>query len=91
MGDIQYLAPLALVLGIIARKRIRNNPSLKGNGLAITGIILGGIGSIFIFFSYFRYGLRWGEVISLLELGLLIWGAFYLNKRIEHYLLMHLK
>ena len=35
-------APIALVLGIMALVRINKDPKLKGNGLAITGIVLAG-------------------------------------------------
>ncbi|MFO1532459.1 MAG: DUF4190 domain-containing protein [Thermoplasmatota archaeon] len=35
---------IALILGIVARKNIRQNPSMKGDGLALTGIILGAVG-----------------------------------------------
>jgi len=33
----------ALVLGIIALVQIKNNPGQKGNGMAITGIVIGGL------------------------------------------------
>lgn len=37
---------VAIVMGIVARKELKRNPSLKGDGLALTGLILGIVGLV---------------------------------------------
>lgn len=37
---------VAIVLGVLARKEIRANPGLKGDGMALTGLILGIVGMV---------------------------------------------
>ena len=36
-------SPLGIIFGIVALREIKNNPNLKGRGLAIAGIVIGGI------------------------------------------------
>ncbi|MFH1134176.1 MAG: DUF4190 domain-containing protein [Nanoarchaeota archaeon] len=38
------IAPLGIVFGIIALNEIHNNKGIRGKGLAIAGIVLGGLG-----------------------------------------------
>ena len=45
------LAIVGLVLGIIALTQIKHNPGQKGKGLAITGVVLGGIGVVLLCLS----------------------------------------
>ena len=41
------LEPVAVVLGVVARRRIReSNGALKGDGLALTGIVIGVVGFV---------------------------------------------
>jgi hypothetical protein len=37
------VGPVAMVLGFVSRSRIAKDPSLKGEGMALAGIIIGGI------------------------------------------------
>jgi hypothetical protein len=53
LGILSLLAPLGIVLGIIAivlgslaRKEIQADPGLEGDGMALAGIITGAIGSV---------------------------------------------
>lgn len=48
LSSFGILPLLSVIMGIISVKKINSgNNSLKGKGLAITGIILGGLGLIF--------------------------------------------
>jgi len=38
--------PVGLVLGIVAINQINNDPSQKGKGLAVAGIVLGSLGAV---------------------------------------------
>ena len=40
------LGVVAVVLGTMARKEIRENPNLEGDGMALAGIITGAIGAV---------------------------------------------
>ncbi len=40
------LGAVAVVLGTMARKEIRENPNLDGDGMALAGIITGAIGAV---------------------------------------------
>ncbi len=40
------LGVVAVVLGTMARKEIRENPNLDGDGMALAGIITGAIGAV---------------------------------------------
>jgi len=42
--------PAGLVLGIVAIAQIKNNPNLKGKGLAIAGIIVSSLGVLLVLF-----------------------------------------
>jgi hypothetical protein len=43
-------SPLALIAGILAIREMRRNPKKHGMGRAIFGIVMGGIGTICLFF-----------------------------------------
>ena len=58
------LGPTALILGILGLRYVRANPSAKGTGHAITGIVLGSLELL----------ANWGGVIALLVLILM--GSF---------------
>lgn len=47
-GFLGLAAPVGLVLGVVARKQIRQDPSQHGEGLAWGGIIAGGIISLML-------------------------------------------
>jgi hypothetical protein len=53
LGILSLVAPLGIVLGIIAivlgslaRKEIQASPDLEGDGMALAGIITGAVGSV---------------------------------------------
>ncbi len=47
-----FCAPLGIVLGGVALSQIKKDSSQTGQGLAIAGIILGVVGSIYIVFNF---------------------------------------
>lgn len=55
---------LALVFGFVALRKIKEDPSLEGKGMAIAGIIMGFIGVIFVFFSVFIATIAYFGVLS---------------------------
>lgn len=48
-----FCAPLGIVFGGVALSQLKKDSSQTGQGLAIAGIILGVIGSIYIVFNFF--------------------------------------
>ncbi|NQU24120.1 MAG: DUF4190 domain-containing protein [Candidatus Nealsonbacteria bacterium] len=46
-----FPAPIALILGILAVRDIRRHPKKHGMGRAVFGIVMGGIGSVFLLFG----------------------------------------
>lgn len=50
------LGVLALILGLLARRKIlKSNHGLRGNGLAIFGIVTGVLLAVFWFFTTFKF------------------------------------
>jgi hypothetical protein len=47
---IPFFAPVALVLGILAVRRIKQNPKLHGMGRAVFGLVMGILGTIVLAF-----------------------------------------
>jgi predicted Zn finger-like uncharacterized protein len=53
------LGPIAFVLGILGFRYVRANPTAKGTGHAIAGIILGGLTALG----------NWGSIVAFLVMG----------------------
>jgi phage FluMu protein Com len=53
------LGPAALVLGILGMRHVKANPTAKGTGHAIAGIVLGGLTTL----------ANWGGVLALIVMG----------------------
>ena len=45
-------SPLGIIFGIVALREIKKNPNLKGRGLAIAGIVIGGIFTLVIIAAF---------------------------------------
>ena len=65
------LGPFAIACGIDALRDLKKNPTMRGKGRAWFGIIMGGIGTVFLMmiiasltYHYFRY-----ETKSKVDLG----------------------
>ncbi len=54
-----FLGPAALVLGILGLRYVKANPTAKGTGHAIAGIVLGGLTTL----AY------WGALLGLIVMG----------------------
>ncbi len=54
-----FLGPAALVLGILGVRYVKANPTAKGTGHAIAGIVLGGLTTL----AY------WGGLLAFLVMG----------------------
>ena len=44
-------APICYICAIVSYYRFKDNPNLKGNGLRVTGAIIGGISMIFLIWT----------------------------------------
>ena len=59
-GKLLIAGPIALVLGILAMKALKQNPMLLGTGHAVVALVTGALSTL----------LNWGVVLSILIAGL---------------------
>jgi hypothetical protein len=64
---IPFFSLIGLILGIIAMEKIKKDPDLEGEKLAITGIILGAIGLVIMPFFFPGIGLVITDIIRPVE------------------------